>query len=120
VPKSSGFTPLRPGVSRSAVSALLKISAARFSLTQVTESLDQIFVNAKHWILSWFAGAPEWVAQIVSSLISISAMLVVFLTLFAMMSLFERKILARIRIASAQIASVPSACCSQLPTASRC
>ncbi|HEX8679850.1 MAG TPA: complex I subunit 1 family protein, partial [Chthoniobacterales bacterium] len=63
----------------------------------MSESLDQIFVSAKHWILSWFAGAPEWLAQVVSSLISISAMLVVFLTLFAMMSLFERKILARIQ-----------------------
>ena len=63
----------------------------------MSETLDQIFVSAKHWILSWFTGAPDWLTQIVSSLISISAMLVVFLTLFALMSLFERKILARIQ-----------------------
>ena len=61
------------------------------------EFLDQIFVIGKQWILSWFSGAPEWVTQIASSLVSISAMLVVFLTLFAGMSLFERKILARIQ-----------------------
>ncbi|CAN5465199.1 hypothetical protein BH18VER2_BH18VER2_16230 [soil metagenome] len=59
--------------------------------------LDQLFVNAKQQILSLFAGAPEWVGQIVSSLLSISALLAVFLSLFALMSLFERKILARIQ-----------------------
>ncbi len=40
---------------------------------------------------------PDWLQQIVSSLISISAVLVLFLSLFAMMSLLERKILARIQ-----------------------
>ncbi|MDQ3413528.1 MAG: NADH-quinone oxidoreductase subunit NuoH [Verrucomicrobiota bacterium] len=59
--------------------------------------LDQIFVNAKQQILSLFAGTPDWVGQIVSSLLSISALLAVFLSLFALMSLFERKILARIQ-----------------------
>jgi NADH-quinone oxidoreductase subunit H len=59
--------------------------------------LDQIFVNAKQQILSYLAGAPEWVGQIVSSLLNIVALLAVFLSLFALMSLFERKILARIQ-----------------------
>ncbi len=59
--------------------------------------LDQIFVSTKHWLLSPLAGAPEWLAQVVSSLLSISAMLGVFLALFALMSLLERKILARIQ-----------------------
>ncbi len=59
--------------------------------------LDQIFVSAKHWLLSFLSGAPDWVTQIASSLLNISALLAVFLTLFAMMSLMERKILARIQ-----------------------
>ena len=59
--------------------------------------LDQIFVNAKQQILSFFTGAPDWVGQVVSSLLNITALLVVFLTLFALSSLWERKILARIQ-----------------------
>ncbi len=59
--------------------------------------LDQIFVNAKQQILSLFAGTPDWVGQIVSSLLNITALLVVFLTLFALISVWERKILARIQ-----------------------
>ncbi|CAN5358903.1 NADH-quinone oxidoreductase subunit NuoH [soil metagenome] len=59
--------------------------------------LDQIFVHAKERILTLLAGAPEWVGQIVSSLLNIVALLAVFLSLFALMSLFERKILARIQ-----------------------
>ena len=59
--------------------------------------VDQIFVRAKSLLLSPLANAPEWVMQIASALISISAMLGVFLALFALMSLLERKILARIQ-----------------------
>ncbi|MBA2433371.1 MAG: NADH-quinone oxidoreductase subunit NuoH [Chthoniobacterales bacterium] len=61
------------------------------------EFLDQIFVRTKEWILSFLAGAPEWLTPIASSLINISAMLGVFLALFALMSLLERKILGRIQ-----------------------
>ena len=61
------------------------------------EFLDQIFVSAKQWLLSLLSGAPDWVTQIASSLINISAMLGVFLGLFALMSVLERKILARIQ-----------------------
>src|SRR6201993_1131365 len=60
-------------------------------------ALDQIFVHAKRWLLSLIAGAPDWVIQIVSSLINIVAMLAVFLTLFALISVLERKILARMQ-----------------------
>jgi NADH-quinone oxidoreductase subunit H len=63
----------------------------------VSQSIDQIFVSAKHWLLSWLAGWPGWAIQIVSSLINISALLAVFLTLFALMSVLERKILGRIQ-----------------------
>lgn len=63
----------------------------------MSEFLDQIFVIGKHRILAWLAGAPDWLMQLASGLISISAMLVVFLTLFALMSVLERKILARIQ-----------------------
>ena len=59
--------------------------------------LDQIFVHAKALILAPLAGAPAWAGQLVSSLINIVALLAVFLTLFALVSVFERKILARIQ-----------------------
>ena len=60
-------------------------------------ALDQIFVNGKRWALSWFTGAPNWVIQIGSSLINIAALLAVFLTLFALISVLERKILGRMQ-----------------------
>src|SRR5216684_4134748 len=63
----------------------------------MSASLDQIFVSGKQWLLWWLAGAPEWVIQIASSFINIFALLGVFLTLFALMSVLERKILGRIQ-----------------------
>ena len=48
-------------------------------------------------MLSGLAGVPAWVGQIVSSLINIGALLAVFLSLFALVSVLERKILARIQ-----------------------
>jgi NADH-quinone oxidoreductase subunit H len=63
----------------------------------MSKAVDQIFVNAKHWLLSWLAGSPGWVIQIVSSLLNIFALLFVFLTLFALVSVLERKILARMQ-----------------------
>jgi NADH-quinone oxidoreductase subunit H len=59
--------------------------------------LDQIFVWAKQLLLSYLAGAPEWIRQILSALVNIAAILGVFLTLFALISVMERKILARIQ-----------------------
>src|SRR5437762_8740614 len=63
----------------------------------MSSALDQIFVHGKRWLLSWIAGAPGWVIQITSSLINIVALLAVFLTLFALMSVLERKILGRMQ-----------------------
>src|SRR6266480_4484517 len=63
----------------------------------MTDSLDQIFVRGKQSLLSWMAHAPDWLVQIASSLINIFALLAVFLTLFALMSVLERKILGRIQ-----------------------
>jgi NADH-quinone oxidoreductase subunit H len=63
----------------------------------VSNSADQIFVIAKKWLLSWLTGAPCWLIQIASSLLNICALLAVFLTLFALMSVLERKILGRMQ-----------------------
>ena len=63
----------------------------------MSSALDQIFVHGKRWLLSWIAGAPNWIIQITSSLINIVALLAVFLTLFALMSVLERKILGRMQ-----------------------
>src|SRR5436305_11562883 len=60
-------------------------------------TVDQAFVSLKHWLLSFVSSAPEWIQAVVSSLINISAVLVVFLTLFALISVLERKILGRIQ-----------------------
>src|SRR5690349_4840283 len=63
----------------------------------MSSAVDQIFVHLKGWLLSLIAGAPNWVIQIASSLINIVAVLTVFLTLFALISVLERKILARMQ-----------------------
>src|SRR3989475_5510640 len=63
----------------------------------MSKSIDQVFVNAKQWLLSCLAGSPTSVVQVVSSLINIGALLGVFLTLFALISVLERKILARMQ-----------------------
>jgi NADH-quinone oxidoreductase subunit H len=76
---------------------LINQSIDGFLHPDVSKSVDQIFVYAKHWLLSWLMPAPAWVVQIVSSLINIFALLAVFLTLFALMSVLERKILGRIQ-----------------------
>ncbi len=61
------------------------------------ESVDQIFPFVKQWLLSFLAGAPDWVMQFASALINIATLLGFFLTLFAAISVFERKILGRIQ-----------------------
>jgi NADH-quinone oxidoreductase subunit H len=60
-------------------------------------SVDQAFISLKHWLLSFVSSAPDWVQAGVSSLINISAVLGVFMTLFALISVLERKILGRIQ-----------------------
>ena len=62
------------------------------------EFLDQIFIHAKQWLLSFLIGrAPDWIVQIASSLLNIAVLLGVFLTLFALISVLERKILGRMQ-----------------------
>jgi NADH-quinone oxidoreductase subunit H len=76
---------------------LINESIDGFLHPSVSKSADQIFVNAKQWALSWLTTAPGWIVQIASSLLNIIALLFVFLTLFAFMSVLERKILGRIQ-----------------------
>src|SRR5213595_2563017 len=61
------------------------------------DSIDQVFIRTKEWLLSWLSGTPDWVQAVVSSLINISAVLGVFMALFALISVLERKILGRIQ-----------------------
>ena len=60
-------------------------------------TLDQLFVILKKWLLGFFDWAPEWLQLLVSIFINISAVLGLFLALFALVSLVERKVLARIQ-----------------------
>jgi NADH-quinone oxidoreductase subunit H len=75
----------------------LKIERPLFFLPNVSGFVDQIFVWLKGQLLTPLAGAPEWARWLVSSLIDIVALLAVFLTLFALVSVMERKILGRIQ-----------------------
>ena len=61
--------------------------------------VDQIFVSLKQYLLMWLtrSGAPDLLVQIASVLINIACVLGVFLTLFALVSVLERKILGRIQ-----------------------
>src|SRR5256885_11314011 len=63
----------------------------------MSSSLDQIFIRIKQLLLAPLAGTPDWVMQIASALINIFTLLGVFLTLFALISVLERKILGRIQ-----------------------
>src|SRR5256884_1927000 len=63
----------------------------------MSSSLDQIFIRIKQLLLAPLARAPDWVMQIASALINIFALLGVFLPLIALISVLERKILARIQ-----------------------
>ena len=63
----------------------------------MSASLDQIFIRGKQLLLAPLTGMPDWVIQIASSLINILALLGVFLTLFALISVLERKILGRMQ-----------------------
>ena len=60
-------------------------------------SVDQAFVSLKGWLLSFVSSAPDWAQAVVSSLINIAGVLGVFMTLFALISVLERKILGRIQ-----------------------
>ncbi len=56
---------------------------------------DQVFVNIKQQLLSRLENG--WLLQIASALINIAAVLAVFLSLFAAISVLERKILGRMQ-----------------------
>jgi len=58
------------------------------------EALDQIFVTLKHQAVGWF---PDAWRPFVSALISISFIPLVFATLFAFVTVFERKGIGRIQ-----------------------
>jgi len=60
--------------------------------------LDQLFVNLKHGLLGLLANVvPGPLLPVVSALISIAAIIVVFASLFALMTILERKGLGRIQ-----------------------
>src|SRR3984893_18432419 len=63
----------------------------------MNDFLDQIFVRVKQLLLSPLVDAPDWVIQLGSALLNIAAVLGVFLTLFALISVLERKILGRMQ-----------------------
>jgi NADH-quinone oxidoreductase subunit H len=63
----------------------------------VSEIVDQIFVRTKHWLLSLLPPVPDSLGQLISALINIAGVLGVFLTLFAAVSVLERKILGRMQ-----------------------
>ena len=86
----------------------------------MSDWLDQIFIRIKQVLLAPLAGAPDWVMQIVSSLINIFALLGVFLTLFALIPCWSGKFSDGCKIATGQIASGRSDFFNRWPTASRC
>jgi NADH-quinone oxidoreductase subunit H len=64
--------------------------------------LDQIFVIAKQWLLDLLGRyLPSWASQVAvplaSIFLNIAGILAVYYTIFALISLFERKILGRIQ-----------------------
>src|SRR5436309_15531928 len=56
--------------------------------------MDQIFVNSKHWLVGF---APLQFQPIVSAIISVAGIIVVFASLFAIVTVLERKGLGRIQ-----------------------
>lgn len=60
----------------------------------MAEAFDQMFVNAKHWLV---ALAPSPWQAFVSDLISVAALIAAFATLFALTTVLERKGLGRMQ-----------------------
>src|ERR1700748_561679 len=58
----------------------------------MAETLDQIFVMLKHWLLGH---TPVGVQPIVAALLSVITIIVVFASLFAVTTILERKGLGR-------------------------
>src|SRR3954469_24405894 len=60
--------------------------------------IDQLPISLKHWVLNLLSGvAPAWTLPILSALLSITAILVIFPSLFALTTVLERKGLGRIQ-----------------------
>jgi len=62
----------------------------------MADTLDQLFVSLKHWILDWPLW-PETLRPLLSSVISITTILIVFPLLFGLATVLERKGLGRIQ-----------------------
>jgi NADH-quinone oxidoreductase subunit H len=62
----------------------------------MTDTIDQVFVSLKHWILGW-PFWPDASRPILSAVISVAAIISVFGALFAIATVFERKGLGRIQ-----------------------
>ena len=60
----------------------------------MTEALDQIFINLKHWLLGYVP--DEW-RGLASIVLSITPVFMVFPGLFALVTVIERKGLGRIQ-----------------------
>jgi NADH-quinone oxidoreductase subunit H len=58
----------------------------------MAETMDQIFVILKHWLVSH---SPVWLQPVVAAVLSVLAIIVVFATLFAVTTVMERKGLGR-------------------------
>ena len=65
----------------------------------IFELAERAPIELKKWFIDLLAsfGVPNWILMIISSVIIIATLIVIFLTLFALMSVFERKILARVQ-----------------------
>ena len=65
----------------------------------MVETLDQIFVSLKHWLLRhWLGGlVPAQCEPVISAFLSVAAIVITFATLFAITTLLERKGLGRIQ-----------------------
>src|SRR5437762_982404 len=64
----------------------------------MTELLEQFPVTLKHAILDVLSKfLPEWLLPIASAILSITPILIVFPTIFALTTVVERKVLGRIQ-----------------------
>src|ERR1043166_9359667 len=60
----------------------------------MSEAIDQIFVSLKHWLVALF---PPAVQPFVSIILTVATIILVFATIFAITTVFERKGLGRIQ-----------------------
>jgi NADH-quinone oxidoreductase subunit H len=61
---------------------------------QLAQQLDQIFVLAAHWLLSYL---PAAIQPLCSAILSVATIIIVFATLFALVTWLERKGLGRMQ-----------------------